>query len=67
MDASLTERANRLQAQRQALLTELASLRRIKQMPMEAFGPKNVVTFTKVLRERLLGQDRTFGKRYLSY
>jgi site-specific DNA recombinase len=65
MDASLTERANKLQAQRQALLTELASIRRLKQMPMEAFGPKNVVAFTKALRERLLGQDRTFGKRYL--
>ncbi len=32
---------------------------------MEAFGPKNVVAFTKALRERLLGQNRTFGKRYL--
>lgn len=38
MDAGLTDRANKLQAQRQALLTELASLRRLKQMPMEAFG-----------------------------
>lgn len=32
---------------------------------MEMFGPKNIVTFTKALRERLLGQERTFGKRCL--
>ena len=65
MDGTLTDRANKLQAQRQALLTELAGLRRLKQMPMDALGPKSVAAFTAALRERLLGQDRTFGKRYL--
>ena len=34
MDSTLTERANKLQAQRQALLTDMAGLRRLKQMPV---------------------------------
>ena len=40
MDSTLTERANKLQAQRQALLTEIARLRRLRQMPAEALGEK---------------------------
>ena len=35
MDSTLTERAHKLQAQRQALLTDMAGLRRLKQMPLE--------------------------------
>ena len=34
MDSTLTDRANKLQAQRQGLLTEIAGLRRLKQMPL---------------------------------
>jgi hypothetical protein len=66
MDATLTERANKLQAQRQALLTEIAGLRRLKQMPVDALGEKKVHAFTTVLRERLIGKDRIFGKKYLN-
>ena len=65
MDSTLTERANTLQAQRQALLTEMAGLRRLKQMPLEALGEKQVHDFTKALRERLLEKDRVFSKKYL--
>ena len=65
MDATLTERANKLQAQRQALLTEIAGLRRLKQMPVDALGEKKVHAFTTVLRERLIGKDHIFGKKYL--
>ena len=65
MDSSLSERANKLQAQRQALLTEIAGLRRLKQMPVEALGEKKIHAFTAALRERLLGKDRVFSKKYL--
>ena len=65
MDETLTARAAKLQAQRQALLTEIAGLRRLKQMPVDALGGKMVQAFTKVLRERLLEKDRTFSKNYL--
>ena len=65
MDSTLTDRANKLQAQRQALLTEIAGLRRLKQMPLDALGERKVQTFTKVLRERLIERDRGFSKKYL--
>ena len=57
MDSTLTDRANKLQAQRQALLTEIAWLRRLKQMPLDALGERKVQAFTKILRERLIEKD----------
>jgi DNA invertase Pin-like site-specific DNA recombinase len=65
MDSTLTERANKLQAQRQGLLTEIAGLRRLKQMPLEALGEKKIHAFTMALRERLFEKDRVFSKKYL--
>jgi DNA invertase Pin-like site-specific DNA recombinase len=65
MDSTLTERAHHLQAQRQLLLTDLAGLRRLKQMPVEALGEKKVLAFTTTLRERLMEKDRVFSKKYL--
>ena len=65
MDSTLTERAHKLQAQRQALLTEIAGVRRLKQMPVEALGEKKVLAFTAALRERLVEKDRIFSKKYL--
>jgi len=62
MDSTLTERASKLQAQRQALLTEIAGLRRLKQMPVEALGEKQVRAFTTALRERFMEKDRMFSK-----
>ena len=65
MDSTLTDRANKLQAQRQALLTEIAGLRRLKQMPLDVLGERKVQAFTKILRERLIEKDRSFSKKYL--
>ena len=65
MDSTLTERANKLQAQRQALLTDIAGLRRLKEMPLEALGEKQVLAFTTALRERFMEKDRMFSKKYL--
>jgi hypothetical protein len=65
MDETLTARANKIQAQRQALLVEIAGLRRLKQMPVDALGEKKVQAFTTVLRERLIEKDRAFSKNYL--
>jgi small-conductance mechanosensitive channel len=64
-DSTLTERANKLQARRQALLTEIAELRRQKTIPGEMFGEKKVQAFTSALRERLLGKDKAFSRKYL--
>jgi hypothetical protein len=65
MDSPLTERANKLQAQRQVLLTEVAGFRPLKQMPVEALGEKGIHAFTAASRERLLAKDRVFSKKYL--
>lgn len=65
MDETLTARANKIQAQRQALLVEIAGLRRLKQMPVDALGEKKVQAFTAALRERLIEKDRAFSKNYL--
>ena len=42
LDEMLTTQAIKIQAQRQALLVEIAWLRRIKQMPTAALGEKKV-------------------------
>ncbi|MBH0199203.1 MAG: recombinase family protein [Nitrospira sp.] len=65
MDPELTERAHTLQVQRQALLTEIAGVRRLKQIPVEGLGEKKVQRFVAALRERLLDKDRVFSKKYL--
>jgi site-specific DNA recombinase len=66
MDSMLTERANKIQAQRQALLTDIAGLRRLKQMPLEALGEKKVHDFTAALRHHLIEKDHVFSKKYLN-
>ena len=66
IDSTLTERANKIQAQRQGLLTEIAGHQRLKQIPVEALGEKKVHVFTTALRERLLEKDRAFSKKYLN-
>jgi len=65
MNSTLTERAHKLRAQRQALLTDMAGLRRLKHMPLEALGKKQIHAFTMALRARLLEKDRVFSKKYL--
>ena len=65
MDSTLTERANNIHAQRQALLTEITGLRRLKQMPVEALGEKIIQALTVELRERRRGKDRVFRKKDL--
>lgn len=66
LDSTLTDRANKLQAQRQALLTEIAGIRRLKQMPLDALGEKRAQAFAKILRERFMEKDRLFSKKYLN-
>jgi hypothetical protein len=65
LDSSLTERAQKHQAQRQSILTEIAGLRRVKQMPVSALGPKQVESFASALKGKLLDRESGFGKKYL--
>ena len=65
MDSTLSERAHRLQAQRQSILTEIAGIKRQKEMPQHLLSSRHVSAFCQVLKARLLDRSSGFGKRYL--
>jgi len=65
MDVTLSERAHRLQAQRQAILTEIAGIKRQKEMPQQFLSSGHVSAFCQALKSRLLDRSSGFGKRYL--
>ena len=60
MDATLSERA-----QRQSILTEIAGIKREKEMPQQLLSSRHVSAFCQALKGRLLGRTSGFGKRYL--
>ncbi len=65
MDASLTERAHKLQARRQEILTEIAGLTQQQDLPVATLGPRRIQAFCAALRAKLLDQASGFGKQYL--
>ena len=65
MDATLQARAQKNKAKREAVLTEIAGIRRNKEMPVSMLSQTKIDTFCKVLRSKLLGGDKGFAKRYL--
>ncbi len=65
MDASLTERAHKLQARRQEILLEMGSLTRQQELPAATIGPRRVQSFCEALRTKILDRTSGFGKRYL--
>ena len=64
-DATLTERAHKLQSRRQEILTEMAGIKREAGMPNELLSEKNVRVFCNALRKRLHDPGSSFGKQYL--
>ena len=64
-DVTLTERAHKLQARRQEILTEMAGIKREAGMPNELLSEKNVRAFCNALRKRLHDPGSSFGKQYL--
>lgn len=65
IDGTLQERVNKHKARRQEILTEMAGLRRQKELPLAQLGKKQVNAFCSALKERLLDRDSNFGKEYL--
>jgi DNA invertase Pin-like site-specific DNA recombinase len=65
MDASLTERAHKLQVRRQEILLEIGSLTRQQELPAATIGPRRVHSFCEALRTKLMDRTSGFGKRYL--
>ncbi len=64
-DATLTERAQKLNARRQEILTEMAGIKREAEMPEKMLSPQNVRAFCGALRKRLADPGSGFGKQYL--
>ncbi len=64
MEGTLAKRAHTLQAQRQAILGELAGLEREKQMPADLLSPRSVKAFCRALRAKMCDERSEFAKRY---
>ena len=65
MNETLTERSNRLQAQRQEILTEIAGIQRNEEIPKTLLSPNNVRAFSRGLKEKMLDPVSPFAKQYL--
>jgi DNA invertase Pin-like site-specific DNA recombinase len=64
LDDSLKSRSHKLQARRQAILTEIAGLKARVGLPAALLRPKHIETFTASLKSVLLNK-RGFAKQYL--
>jgi hypothetical protein len=65
LDGTLQERVHKHQARRQEVLTELAGLRRQKELPLAQLGRKHIQAFCAALKEKLRDKASNFGKDYL--
>jgi len=65
-DTDLQMRSQKLQAHRQAILIEQASLKDKFEMPLRSLTAKHTEAFSRALRARLLNAESGFGKAYLS-
>lgn len=65
LDGTLQERVHKHQARRQEILTEVAGLRRQRELPLAQLGKKQVSAFCSALKEKLQDQGSNFGKEYL--
>ena len=59
------ERSHNIQARRQAVLAEIAGLKRQQEFPFKDIGPKRINAFCSALRRKLSDKESTFGKEYL--
>ncbi len=65
LDGTLQERVHKHQARRQEVLTEMAGLRRQKELPFAQLGRKHVQAFCSALKDKLRDKGSNFGKEYL--
>jgi site-specific DNA recombinase len=64
LDASLQERARKLQTRRQEMLIEIGNLRQRESLPKACLKPGYIDAFARVLRAKFLG-DKHLAKQYL--
>ncbi len=63
-DETIRTRMQKLKAERETLLIELASIKRQQSVPFDKIAPKQVEKFRHALRKRLFSKP-AFGKQYL--
>ena len=63
IDEIVQRRSQELKSERESLMIELASARRLHAAPVERILPSQVEAFSKAIRAKL--QDKDFAKRYL--
>ncbi len=65
MDETLQARAQTHKGRKEALLIEMAGLRRKQELPLSSIQPSKVGDFCAALRNVLLGKNQAFAKQYL--
>lgn len=65
LDETLQRRAQQHKSAREALLLELASVRRVQTLPVDQIKASQLDTFAKTLKARLLAKDSELAKSYL--
>lgn len=66
LDETLQRRAQQHKSAREALLLELASVRRVQTLPVDQIKASQLDTFAKTLKAKLLAQDSALAKSYLN-
>ena len=64
LDDTLRQRTDKLQAQRQAILIDIARLKTKATVPAHILQKKHIDAFTQLVREKLL-ENGAFAKEYL--
>ena len=64
-DATLQQRFHELKVRREAILTELAGVRRGAELPSSLLSMRRINDFCRALRAKLVADDKGFAKRYL--
>jgi site-specific DNA recombinase len=59
------ERSRNIQARRQALLAEIAGLKRQQEFPLKDIGTNRIKGFCNTLQTKLFDKESKFGKEYL--
>ena len=65
LDETLQRRVQQAKAGREAVLVNMAGLRRLQLLPLQRIQPRQVETFSKVIRAKLRDRSSPFARSYL--
>ena len=66
LDSTLTERAHKLKSRGEAILIEIAGIKREQEIPLKVIAERQVDGFCRALRSKLFDKASNFGKEYLT-